>query len=1508
MSNFPAEMQAGLDASKDKVDVGVKPDPGDLADFGAKVGAALGDQKPVEVPVRPDMAGFDARLDLGRIAGYISSTFGHALESSKIGLASSAMLERVNESLAESFGNIRTSAAGAALSEKALAGINDSLAASYLRVGVAEKIAAEQAGSAAAHQALLAAGTGVAADATLGLARATAMNAALSKAASGTALDYALANTALGASAGKTTVATDQATTAATRLGGRWGALNAVMGRSIPLFGGMAPGFLGAIGGVHLLVQGVTEFGAVLIPATIAAGAFAAAAAPSVQDIVAKMQDLNTVTQATGQNIAPLSGGFQKVADAVKPQVYQLFGDALTVINAKTGAFGTLATSAGKALDTLGARAALALQSGGFSQFLKNAGPDLLKVGTLFGNVFGTIGNVLKQLPGYAQYAFSALNGVTHVIENITGSGVGQKILGFGMAAHGALIYAGLGATALGSAMRGSLTMVGNWAERAATAAAGSDAFGGALARAAPRMFGFAAGAADLAALPWGWIAAAAVGVGFLAYKFVTAGDAADAFNAKLNTAIQSAPVAQGLAAISDSLAQTKSNLSGASTTLLHFSGTWQGVGKALAPVSPQLGVIGGALKNALAAMPGGAVAANVFGIALGKTAGSAAQAAHDYDAYKNEIVSLNQQSILFRSHLAQVAVQFGGTAQAMGMLTAAGITTQQMLSKSPAVWAQIAQQVLATEQAYQAMGQRAGVLGADLNALSIAGSDQVSAMSKLNTAWDTTIGIVSGGQGAFVTFQQDLLSVNQSFLQTGGTGRIVTATFAAAQAAAKAAGASMNGLNGPSLQLRATWQTAYGGGAKLIDALRMMSSASPGGFPSITRATKDTIAQLVPFGKQSAATRAELVSLAQEVNPNIKSFQGLTTWLGNTHNAGRDLNKILAASGINLQNLEADAAAMSDTLQNAVVSKFTLAKMAADGTNGAISKLATDMGHGAKSSVIAGDAMHLFALLTEKGGYSARGAAALVSTLTGTIFKVPRGWTTKFNADTAGALGHVRTLAQAVANLHNKTITVRVNTEESNHITQIVSRLYGPGHAATGAVIPGYAPGVDDRLIAVGPGEGILVPEAVRGLGGPAFVHAANRKFGGPRVARGNKTGRFAAGGITESAHFGFPQDVFNFQIGPIGGGGSGSSTFTGFSELAKELRGFRAPYKPYKGESASQIKRDQGYVTAYNNRRYAQMETDGRKLVAAFSEGTLKTVSAIKSEAATAIRELGTYYKGPAATRLERAITRQSAAMEKLAAASAKVSATIAGMKAFSAQEVSSLQGFSALSNITGTTNAKTGATAPVTGAQIEAGLRKDLAQLRRFEGAIRELKIKKVARSLIEQVIAMGPVPGIQYADAILAGGSSLIAQIDKTERAIAGEETAIGHTSAEIQYGQNISKGFLSGLEKEKSKLDEKMHRLGDEIAKELARALGVPEKTLLKDEKIGRARLKREEPHHHHHHGHVNTPPHIIYHPPGIMHPGSVHVTVNLNGSKGKLSHEEIAAIKHEISAQLALSH
>jgi len=104
------------------------------------------------------------------------------------------------------------------------------------------------------------------------------------------------------------------------------------------------------------------------------------------------------------------------------------------------------------------------------------------------------------------------------------------------------------------------------------------------------------------------------------------------------------------------------------------------------------------------------------------------------------------------------------------------------------------------------------------------------------------------------------------------------------------------------------------------------------------------------------------------------------------------------------------------------------------------------------------------------------------------------------------GAINDV--LGLLPGNLHIPKIAAIVVTQKStfNDINpQVTSH-------ALGGVIPGYAPGVDSHLALLSPGEGILVPEATRALGGAAGINAINSTFSSRLPSSG---GRFAGGGV---------------------------------------------------------------------------------------------------------------------------------------------------------------------------------------------------------------------------------------------------------------------------------------------------------------------------------------------------------------------------------------------------------
>lgn len=855
---------------------------------------------------------------------------------------------------------------------------------------------------------------------------------------------------------------TDQASVAATTAAannvaaaGRraWGFL----AQPVALFGGVA-----TITAFHLLIDAAVEFAAVIIPATIALGAFGVAAAGPVSDIVAQMQALNTVTKATGQNLYPLTGGFTKFQDSVRPQVMQLFGIALGVANSKMGELQKLATGTGTVLDQLGARAAAALESGGLSAFLSHAVQDVAKLGDIVGNLFGTVGNLLKTMPGYAQTLLNILDFTSKALESITGSTITQHIIGLGLAFHGAAVYIGVAATAAGFLAKSGLNLV---ASGALNAAIGLEKLGKPAAAASSAMEKLSFGASDLAGLPWTWIAVAAAGIGLVAYRLITAKDATQQWFGSLEQVMGAANAVRGF-----TMLQTDQAL----------------VAGRLATAQGQAAQGAAKYANALAATGGRATSYTL-------TLGLANQRVTELT---NDQKILNDQSTLYSVRLVKLASAFGGVGAAQGILIASGVTMNQMLNKSSTAWLQILQQVQGTEAAYRAMGQTGGVLGADMNAINITASDQVTQMTKLNQAWTQLMGIVSSGQTGFISFEQALKTVNTS---------------------AQAAGASMNGLNTPSLTLRSNWQALFTAGSSLVGSLRLMAAtAASSSSGSLVQALKLTIAQMLPLGKTTSATRSEMISLAQEVNPNIKNFTELTKWLGNTHDAGKKLNDLVSQMGLNMRDLAKDAANLSSTMQNQLTTQFSRAKLAATGTSQAVVTLGQDMGATHPNAVkMQNDAQILYDKLVQNHIMAPQVARDFVNSLD------PAFKNTGTAAGNSGAAGQVSVFsgsmskAQRIADqfVHGSPYKIKVDENGQGLFTitgSTISKSQGPGGSgnaagglAGGGLIRGGTPGRDSVVGMLMPGE-VVVPTHLVNAGAVDHLRGVLPGFASGGVAGG--------------------------------------------------------------------------------------------------------------------------------------------------------------------------------------------------------------------------------------------------------------------------------------------------------------------------------------------------------------------------------------------------------------------
>ena len=237
----------------------------------------------------------------------------------------------------------------------------------------------------------------------------------------------------------------------------------------VALFGGLS-----AISGFHIALDAIIEGLAVIVPAlaTAAAGlaAFALAGSDAFRQVYQRLQNIHVVSDAFGVTIGPMTGKLEKLHQVVRPQVWQLYGDAIAIAHSKTGLFGKLATETGGLIDRLAGRlTVLATTAGpGLTKFLDVGKKDLQQFGRIFTNLGDAFGKLIQitEKTHIAEFLLKIVNAGAKLIDIFTKMPI--PLLAAIVAIHGIYLWSGLAATGIIALLR-PLT-------RLAAAAAGTKA------------------------------------------------------------------------------------------------------------------------------------------------------------------------------------------------------------------------------------------------------------------------------------------------------------------------------------------------------------------------------------------------------------------------------------------------------------------------------------------------------------------------------------------------------------------------------------------------------------------------------------------------------------------------------------------------------------------------------------------------------------------------------------------------------------------------------------------------------------------------------------------------------------------------------------------------------------------------------------------------------------------------------------------------------------------------
>jgi hypothetical protein len=730
---------------------------------------------------------------------------------------------------------------------------------------------------------------------------------------------------------------------------GSYGGWMGMLTRSIPLFGGL----LGSVELWHLALDGALEATISLTAASLALTAGLVAMEPAARDIYNHLAAVNDVSSALGVSIPPLAGHFSDLSKALAPQVVEAYGGALNLLSADAsssgGMFGKVAGEVTTGIDDIIAKVDLWMAAQKSAGGILQSGVGFLhQFAQVTGEVLLALDNLMKADPGTAHFLLDVVEGAGKLLDVITS--LPKPVLYAAMAMHSFYMWGGLLGTMLAklAGVAGLDTLAGKFGlitRNEAAAAAEAEKAAAAAGKAETAFAGIGSGG-------WAIILALAGALAFVAEKGTDAQRSVTGFLASMNEQLAQDNASQAILGIAGDIGQLQFkmdslSLSSATAQIHGFTSLAQDEGYALNSTW-------GHIANLFTSRSFSAAGTAISGL-WDDLAGTKAQAAQvalsrDLQAYHDQITRLIGDSgnefrevgtlmkgtttttDTFVSHTAPLVHVFGAVTDSVKTTTTAGYTYSQALAlmdlagvKASDSFEVMRQKVDDLVTGYKNMSVQGGILSSSVEAVTFASELQSSKITQLTQSFDTFFKMLSGGATGFVTFEQGL------------------ATMAAN---AKASGASITGLNANSLTLRSSFLQSAQAAQQQMDALMTLASAAglgARGTDMLTQSGKDLVAQLLPAAKGSSEMTAILYGLAQQAGyQGADSFKALATWIGNTIDPAKNLDKIQSQLTVDAGNLTKDVDNLATAIGQDLNQAMAQAILQASGGQQAFDKFAT--------------------------------------------------------------------------------------------------------------------------------------------------------------------------------------------------------------------------------------------------------------------------------------------------------------------------------------------------------------------------------------------------------------------------------------------------------------------------------------------------------------------------------------------------------------------------------------
>ncbi|MFZ3558168.1 hypothetical protein [Streptomyces sp. BH055] len=131
-------------------------------------------------------------------------------------------------------------------------------------------------------------------------------------------------------------------------------------------------------------------------------------------------------------------------------------------------------------------------------------------------------------------------------------------------------------------------------------------------------------------------------------------------------------------------------------------------------------------------------------------------------------------------------------------------------------------------------------------------------------------------------------------------------------------------------------------------------------------------------------------------------------------------------------------------------------------------------------------------------------------------------------------------------------------------------------------------------------------------------------------------------------------------------------------------------------------------------------------------------------------------------------------------------------------------------------------------VSASGINSKLQQRLAKMKTFTSYINTLKKRGLNKTMLREILTMGPEEGYAYASSLAGASSKLFKEINSTQYGINAQAETLSRAGADALYdsGKDAGKGFLKGLSSQQKAIENQMLKIAKGMDKAIRKALGI----------------------------------------------------------------------------------